>query len=561
MNYDKFVGIKPASLLTLVSKELCDFMIKTCLPKEEKGGPGIIRICSAEKIKSSYSGYLTDESHYELGRCEEIFFPFTEEQVCNIIKEKSNKKTPVTISGARTGIVAGAVPLGGIVLNVERMNLFLDIIHDKDNGWSIWIQPGVRLSDFHLQVENKNIPLQNDKIAAFLADHHNYFYPPDPTEESAFIGSTVATNASGARSLFYGTTRDFVQGLRIALTNGEILELERGRSPISPEGLFHLFDSSGKRTSFAPPAYITPTGKSTCGLYSRPCMDLIDLFIGSEGILGVITAVKIKLVKRPAAILSGLSFFSDESQAINFSLEARQHLMPLSLEYFDSNSLDILRLQSEKDLQFNISEKSKSAVFWETAYDEKGLETIYHSWEKALVSHGASMEDTWAGMEWEEWGRLKRFRHAVPELSNSIIARRKAKIPELHKVSTDMTVPDSHLLNIIKEYQNSLQGTRLEYLIFGHIGNNHLHVNILPRNNQELSMAKDIVKYLALKVISFGGVVAAEHGIGKLKYDLVKLQFGEEGLNEMLRVKKALDPGLILGRGNIIPESLLPQTV
>ena len=109
-----------------------------------------------------------------------------------------------------------------------------------------------------------------------MEDKRGYFYPPDPTEESALVGSTVATNASGARSLFYGTTREFVLGLRVALANGEILEMERGSSPISQDGRFHIIDSKGREYCFTPPDYVTPALKSTCGLYSKPGMEFAN---------------------------------------------------------------------------------------------------------------------------------------------------------------------------------------------------------------------------------------------------------------------------------------------
>jgi D-lactate dehydrogenase (cytochrome) len=316
-------------------------------------------------------------------------------------------------------------------------------------------------------------------------------------------------------------------------------------------------DSTGKKISFAPPGYITPAGKSACGYLSKPDMDLIDLFIGSEGTLGIITAIKLKLVKKPEAILSALSFFPKEEQAVSFAIGARAKLSPLCLEYFDSHSLNLIRSQSQEVFHFNLQDKVNGAIFWETAYLDKKLDEAYENWEKLLTNHGSSMDDTWSGMEKGEWEKLKEFRHCIPELINRIIGQRKTKAPEIHKVSTDMAVPDHHLTNMIKEYRETLSKAKLEYVIFGHIGENHLHVNILPRDKSEVCKANDIVISLAQKVVSLGGIVAAEHGIGKLKHDLVRMQYGENGIREMARVKKALDPLGILGRGNIFPENLL----
>ncbi|MGA1841418.1 MAG: FAD-binding oxidoreductase [bacterium] len=534
-------------------------MIRSFPPKEDNSGHDLLRISSPDEITSSYNAYLIDESRFGPGWAEEILFPTTESQICKILREMSNNRTPVTISGSRTGITSAAVPIGGVLINLERMNRLLDLIYETEGEWCVWVEPGLRLSEFQAMIESKDIPLPEEKTKKFINDPFTYFYPPDPTEETALIGSTVATNASGARSMHYGATRDFVQALRVALTNGEILEIERGMCKPSPNGLFQIIDSTGREISFAPPGYTTPSGKSACGYFSKPDMDLIDLFIGAEGTLGVITAIKVKLAKKPEAILSALSFFTGEEQAVSFVIEAREKLTPLCLEYFDSNSLNLIRSQSREGLNFCPPDKANAAIFWEAAYLEEELEELYENWEELLAENGSSMDETWAGMEKKDWLKLKEFRHCIPEFINRIIGQRKTKNPKIHKISTDMAVPDHYLRDIMKEYRLTLSKAGLEYIIFGHIGDNHLHVNMIPENESDVSRAKDIYIKLAQKVVSLGGIVAAEHGIGKLKHDLVLIQYGENGINEMARVKKALDPSAILGRGNIFPETLLDK--
>jgi D-lactate dehydrogenase (cytochrome) len=217
----------------------------------------------------------------------------------------------------------------------------------------------------------------------------------------------------------------------------------------------------------------------------------------------------------------------------------------------------MIRSQSREGFNFSLPDKANAAIFWETAYLEEGLEEVYETWEKLLTEYDSSMEDTWAGMEKKNWLKLKEFRHCIPEFVNRIIGQRKIKNPKVHKISTDMAVPDNYLRDIMKEYNLTLSKAGFEYVIFGHIGDNHLHVNMIPGNESDVSKAKDISIKLAKKVVSLGGVVAAEHGIGKLKHDLVMIQYGKNGLKEMARVKKALDPYAILGRGNIFPENLL----
>lgn len=532
-------------------------MIKSQPPRKEDRDEPVRRITASDEIASSYGAYLMDESRFGPGWAEEIVFPATEAEVCAILQEMAQRHVPVTVSGARTGITSAAVPCGGVLMSMERMDRVLDILRERDGGWSVWVEPGFRLSDFHEQVETKHLPAPEGKLGTFREDPRTYFYPPDPTEETALIGSTVATNASGARSLRYGSTRNFVQALRVALTNGEVLELERGRCPLSSDGMFRIIDTTGRETSFHPPRYVTPDAKSTCGYFSRPGMDLIDLFIGSEGTLGVVTAVRLKLIQKPEAILGALSFFPEEDHAISFAIEARQGLLPLCLEYFDSRSLDLLR---REEVPFSVPSGAGAAIFWETAYKEDDIEEMYEAWETLLLAHGASMDETWSGMERADWERLKAFRHMIPELINRIIGQRKGRHKKIHKVSTDMAVPDRHLRDMLEAYRRGLHTSGLEYVIFGHIGDNHLHVNILPHDASQVSTAGELVMSLARTAVSLGGVVAAEHGIGKMKHELVRIQYGDEGLREMARVKRALDPPAILGRGNIVPEALLDST-
>jgi len=147
---------------------------------------------------------------------------------------------------------------------------------------------------------------------------------------------------------------------------------------------------------------------------------------------------------------------------------------------------------------------------------------------------------------------LKEFRHAVPETINQIIGERKRKIPTLHKIGTDLAVPNENFEIIFKFYQETLDTAGLQYAIFGHIGDNHLHVNMMPRNEEELIEAKKYYKIFAEKAIELGGTVSAEHGIGKLKKEFLKILYGEKGIEEMKNVKKVLDSNCILGKGNLI---------
>ena len=145
---------------------------------------------------------------------------------------------------------------------------------------------------------------------------------------------------------------------------------------------------------------------------------------------------------------------------------------------------------------------------------------------------------------------MAAFRHAVAEEINALISERKRNCPEIHKVGTDLVVPDG-VENLLQPFHSKLKSKNLEYVIFGHIGENHLHVNVLPHDLLELNIAKALTTEFAELAISMGGTVSGEHGIGKMKKRLLQEMFGNDAIAEMKRVKQAFDPKGLLNRGNL----------
>jgi D-lactate dehydrogenase (cytochrome) len=178
-------------------------------------------------------------------------------------------------------------------------------------------------------------------------------------------------------------------------------------------------------------------------------------------------------------------------------------------------------------------------------------ELDYGVLEEALNSCGASISDSWAAYENRELQRLKDFRHILPETINAIIAERKKQYPELHKLGTDLAVPDAHLRDMWQIYCDALETADLEWVAFGHIGNNHIHINILPRDERELQKGLELYTHFAAKAVEFGGTVSAEHGIGKMKIKFLELMYSPDHLKQMQAVKLALDPENMLNPGNI----------
>jgi D-lactate dehydrogenase (cytochrome) len=510
---------------------------------------------SLKSASADFSEYLRDESRYGPGRAEAVLFPTDEREVAEIVARAQEKGAPVTVSGGRTGVVGGAVPDGGIVISMERMNRFIGLArHPEIEAWILRLQPGVTLAELRAAVRDKAFPDLND-LPAFGADPLPYFYPPDPTEPSCQIGGTVATNASGARSFRYGPTRLYVWGLRVVLPTGEVLALRRGEIR-ADEATRVTLSVGGRRLSLRLPDYLMPAVKNAAGFYRQPRMDLLDLFIGSEGVLGVVTEVELLLVPRPADFAKVLAFFSSEEEALAFVRAARtsRAVNPSALEFFDARSLQLLEAfrSAHNSAAYPALPPAGAAVLFEEPLTRgRGTEEVLDGWADLLRAHGGSLENTWAGLDPAGRERLRALRHALPEAVNLLVAQNKKACPAVHKISTDFAVPDEAQESMFGAYLRIYRELGLDYVIFGHAGQNHLHTNLLPRDESDLAKAAEAVTELARLAVSLGGTVSAEHGIGKLKRHLLPLMYGEEGVRQMRELKQQLDPNQILNRGNL----------
>ena len=284
-------------------------------------------------------------------------------------------------------------------------------------------------------------------------------------------------------------------------------------------------------------------------------MDLIDLFIGSEGTLGVIAEVTVRLVEEPDYLYGGVLFFDNEVDCINFVENTRQEFSPLALEYFDASSLNLL-LAVKRD-QGPTSEipdysENKYAVYLELFKNHyEDFIKLLDKFERYLFKYGIRSDEVISALNKRDHGRLKKFRHQVPEKINSIIAERKKSIPSLHKVGTDFSVPSGKLREMMSFYRETLNKSGVEYYIFGHIGNNHVHVNMIPRSEEELQKAKILYRRFCEKAVKLGGSVSAEHGIGKLKKEYLRILFDDSTISQMKKIKMTLDPEGMLNPGNL----------
>ncbi|HEX8749448.1 MAG TPA: FAD-binding oxidoreductase [Pyrinomonadaceae bacterium] len=499
-------------------------------------------------ISDEIQSFLSDSSNLEGGYAARVMLPESAEEVAEILRAASAERTPVTVSGAGTGIVGGRVPFGGMVLATDRLNRIKEIRRDAAGGGRAVAEAGVMLSEFQRSVEAESL-----------------LYPPDPTERSCYLGGSVATNASGARTFKYGPTRSYISRLKIALATGDLLDISRGQFRAGAGGHLVIPLSQGRRIEARLPSYRMPqTRKHASGYFVAEGMDAIDLFIGSEGTLGVITEVEARLLPVPENVLSGVAFFETQENLLAFVREARRSSLATrarddggkgidarALEYFDDESLRFLRSKFSQ-----VPERARGgAIFFEQETTAATEDELMSAWLQLLERHGSLLDDSWFAVEEKDRARLREFRHQLPVLVNEWLAHRGQR-----KVSTDMAVPDEEFQSMLRFYKETLAESRLRYVVFGHIGDNHVHVNIMPGDDLEAQAAREIYLRFVKLAVSRGGTISAEHGIGKLKRDYLSLLYTEENLREMAALKRAFDPACILGRGNIFSEEYLNST-
>jgi len=494
--------------------------------------------------------YLSDESLLIKGKAEKVFIPKNEEEVIEILKYCYDENVRVTISGAGTGITGSRVPIGGYVISTENLteveerddeNLFKISTIYNSKKYSIYLG---RESNEYFAICPPGIPL---KVLNSILTNQGLFYAPDPTEDNAFLGGTVATNASGPRTLLYGTTRENVRRIKLILPNGERLEVKRNGQKFNG---YDIFITTNKRKIWLeiPKIKYPNLKKNAAGYFIKENMELIDLIIGSEGTLGFISEIEIKLHKKPKNIYPIYLLFKEEIEAYNFVKilkRNKENLGLIAIEFFDSNSTSLVKSKYNN----LIEEKFNSIVFIEVKEESsKELEILEAILNKYLQIKSFVFTE-------QEINKAKEIRHEIPSTINYYIRKKGLK-----KVATDIAVPEKEIDNMYNFYIRKGKESNIDYFLFGHIGDNHLHFNFVPKNETELKKAWKIVYEFLEKAVELNGTVTAEHGLGKksIPYNnkekyLIEFLYSEEDIRKLLKVKKTFDEKLILNVGNIIP--------
>ncbi len=491
--------------------------------------------------------YLMDASNFHGGHAEGVVFPENEKEVIDFLRQCDAGGVPITVAGNGTGLAGGRIPFGGWVLATSKLS---------GMRMSAQSSPGAAART----VVGPGIPLKEVQAEAARA---GLFYPSDPTSILSFLGGNVATNASGSRAFKYGVTRDHVFRLRVVLASGEVAEIPRGKFFAAADGRLDIpvMAPSGTISTRVVriPGFKIPAIKHAAGYFVKPGMDAIDLFIGSEGTLGVVTEIELDLLPVPAQVIAFVVFFSNEEDAWNFSEEAQfqtlenrkrrndARVQSRSFEYMDKGALDLVRFKYPE-----IPACAAAALYLEQECQPETADILLEQWSRLFEKHHAVPENFWYAETEEEQQKFKAFRHEIPLQVKALLLKYGQT-----KVGTDYAVPHEHFRAMFGYEKKRLAEEELYGVSFGHMADCHLHLNVLPRNADEHARAWRLYNDLISQALRWGGTVSAEHGVGKLKVDFLRQMFGDRAIREMAGLKKQLDPNGILGRGTLFPESLL----
>jgi len=429
--------------------------------------------------------YAHDATRYE-SRPWVVVLPENTNHVSDILTLANRQRIPVVPRGAGTGMSGGAVPIcGGIVLSLERMNRIREI--DEDNLIAV-VEPGVITGTLQHEAESRGL-----------------FYPPDPaSHDTSTIGGNVAECAGGLRAVKYGVTKDYVLGLEVVLPTGEII-------------------TTGARTM-----------KSVAGY------DLTKLLVGSEGTLGVVTLITVRLLPLPETVKTLSAFFADIQTAGRAILEImKSRIIPRALEFVDQASLKAV----ETHLGEDVSGGAAAMLLVEVDGAEETTEREAGRIEQILTGLNALRVNR-ARSEEEREHLWKARRALSPAL----------KTLNLEKVNEDIVVPRSKIPDILREIDGIAQRYGFLIVNFGHAGDGNIHTNIMAAE-EDLPRAHEAAKEVFEATLRFGGSITGEHGVGISKSAYLPMEYGTATINAMQRIKYALDPNNIMNPGKIFPHA------
>ena len=482
--------------------------------------------------KDIINGFNHDSSNIE-GYAEALCRPKTTLECSIVFKLCSLLKIPITISAGRTNLTGSATPMGGIILSITQMNSIsnIDIPNKK-----ITSSPGVYLED----LRNYVIDESNQKL----------IFPVDPTSrKEAMVGGSISCNASGFTPGEKGAMRYWVGGLELILSNGEIIKANRGEY-ISKDGQFIITHSNGDKSKVLVPTYERVEIKNASGPFSASngTMDLIDLIVGSEGLFCCISKATLNLQDRPSDYLNLFIKLKDEGDALklysDFSHSLLGDMSSLSgFEYFGENCSSYMVHQ-----EYLFDQDFRVGVYVQIPVYNEDIDCVIERWYNILINfeYITKDEQILSLNEPRNWKTFFEARHSIP-----VNALQKAKEYKIKSIITDTIVPPSSFSEFICETHKLIKNHSIDYLLFGHLGDCHLHFHLIPNLNNEKDAINCYRRIIQLSS-KLNGVYSAEHGTGKRKkQDFIEC-YGKVAADQVKKCKEGFDPYFLLNSGNVV---------
>jgi len=446
-------------------------------------------ICEAATDPDITEAYGRDETSDLFSLPEAVVRPTKAEQVSQLLKLASQRLFPVTPRGTGTGVSGGAVPVeGGLVISLEKMDRLMEI--DQENLMAV-VEPGLITGEFQNQVEELGL-----------------FYPPDPASlDSCSLGGNVAEGAGGPRAFKYGITKDYVTGLELVLASGQTINL----------GGKIIKDVSG--------------------------YNLIGTVIGSEGTLGIITSITLRLIPLPPCKVDLLvPFPSLEKAGETVSLLVEKGIVPATIEFMERAAI----IASEKKINREVPFRDKAAQLLIEIDGQKKeeLEGLYETTGEICLDQGA--EDVLVADNRPDQERMWEARREIPEglaLLSPIIDKE------------DVVVPRTQISAFLRAKGEMARKYGVKIVCFGHAGDGNIHTNVLKGEmaDEKWKKVRKAIDYELIRtVLSLGGTITGEHGIGAVKREYLKEFADPVALSLMRGIKQTFDPQGIMNPGKVL---------
>lgn len=501
------------------------------------------------------AGVSQDAARYPGGRARSLYRLMPEAGEAEVAWIVQREPGPLIAIGSQTSLTGGGSPReqgDTAVIDLRMQKQILRQAGSGDTAGTITVQAGLTVNELQQHLNR----LGQD-------------YPAGPTHDGATVGGIIATNAGGPKTFRYGQTRDWVQELTVVLADGSVLDIARGAFFAHPNGYFEIEYPDGRVATVPLPHYIAPNLAKVSAGYNLHDGDLINLFIGAEGTLGIITQATLRTA--PLGYSCWLMIpCASEAQALALNdrlIAASPKAAPIrpdtlnitAIEYIDEASVELLRADSLARPEIKPPERAR-ALLLAQAEMERDPALRDAQLDLLIEALGAfdGLDDVVLATP-NQPDLIETFtkqREAVPIGVNRRIGMAKDTLdPRISKAATDMIVRPGMVAAMMERFRQAYAAERIAVCCWGHSSDGNFHFNALPQSYDEYDRATKLILRLGQIAIEMGGCPLSEHGVGRswVKQALLRMLYGDEGVAAMAATKLALDPA-----GKLAPDVIFP---